>query len=150
MSVLCNVSCLLQIYCHLSTNEKLSVSCQFFQTCGIINYGSGWREDVVNQCLELVWWLALRPQHITSQTSRRLWVFIGLVTTEPYAPQSFKAHSHVNPLLQPSSLMTANGDRGRGRSQGLPGASCLMDSVPTRRLRQLGADGACGMGLEAN
>ena len=115
MSVLCNVNCLLQIYCHLSTNEKLSVSCQFFQTCGVINYGSGWRKDAVNRCLELVWRLALRPLHITSQTSRRLWVFIGLVTTEPYAPQSFKAHSHVNPLLQPSSGTAVNDGQRRPR-----------------------------------
>ena len=30
---------------------KLSVSRQFFET-GVINYGSGWMKDVVNQCLE--------------------------------------------------------------------------------------------------
>ena len=24
----------------------------FFYTCGAISYGSGWREDVINQCLE--------------------------------------------------------------------------------------------------
>ena len=29
-----------------------TVSRQFSKTCGIISYGSGWRKDVVNQCLE--------------------------------------------------------------------------------------------------
>ena len=46
-----NLSCLLQGYFHLSTNEKLFVSWQFFQTYGVISYGSGWKKDV-NQCLE--------------------------------------------------------------------------------------------------
>ena len=36
----------------LSANEKLFVSRQFFETYGVINYGSGWRKDVVNQCVE--------------------------------------------------------------------------------------------------
>ena len=48
-----NLNCLLQTCCHLSTNQKLSVSWQFFDTYGVINYGRGWRRDVVNQCLEL-------------------------------------------------------------------------------------------------
>ena len=47
-----NLSCPLQTYCHFSNTEKLFVSWQFFETYGIINYGSGWRRDVVNQCLE--------------------------------------------------------------------------------------------------
>ena len=29
-----------------------SVSCQFLEAHCVINYGSGWRKDVVNQCLE--------------------------------------------------------------------------------------------------
>ena len=37
-----NPSCLLQTYCHLSTNEKLSVSWQFFETYGVISYGGVW------------------------------------------------------------------------------------------------------------
>ena len=45
-----NLSC--QTYCHLSTKEKLPVRGQFSETCGVISYGSGWRKDVVNQCLE--------------------------------------------------------------------------------------------------
>ena len=36
----------------LSTNEKLSVSSQFSENYGVASYGSGWRKDVVNQCLE--------------------------------------------------------------------------------------------------
>jgi len=42
-SAWCNLSCLLQTYCHLNTNEKLSVSWQFLETGGVISYGSGWR-----------------------------------------------------------------------------------------------------------
>ena len=37
----------------MSIIEKLFVSCQFFETSCVINYGSGWRKDVVNQRLEL-------------------------------------------------------------------------------------------------
>ena len=40
-----SLSCLLQTY-------KLFVSWQFFETYGVVNYGSGWRKDAVNQCLE--------------------------------------------------------------------------------------------------
>ena len=41
-----------QTYCRLSHKEKLFVSWQSSPTCGVLNYGSGWRKDVVNQCLE--------------------------------------------------------------------------------------------------
>ena len=37
---------------YLSTNEKLSGSWQFFEAFDVIDCGSGWRKDVVNQCLE--------------------------------------------------------------------------------------------------
>ena len=57
-----NLSCLLQTYCRWKltvcyklyklTAEKLLVSWQFFETYGVINCGSGWRNDIVNQCLE--------------------------------------------------------------------------------------------------
>ena len=56
-----NLSCLLQTCCHLSTNETLSVSWQllfyiyiffFILAYGLISYGSGWRKDVENPCLE--------------------------------------------------------------------------------------------------
>ena len=47
-----NLGCLLQAYDHLSTNKKLSISRQFFQTYGVISYSSGWTKDGVNQCLE--------------------------------------------------------------------------------------------------
>ena len=47
-----NLSCLLESYLHLNTNEKLSVSWQVVETCGVKNYGSGWRKDVVKQYLE--------------------------------------------------------------------------------------------------
>ena len=46
------MSGMLQMYCHLSTDEKRSVSWPFSETYGVISYGSGWRKDVVNQCLE--------------------------------------------------------------------------------------------------
>ena len=36
----------------LSTNKKLLISWQFSGPYGINKYGSGWRKDVVNQCLE--------------------------------------------------------------------------------------------------
>ena len=45
-----DLSC--QTHCHLSTKEKLSVSWQFFETYGVINDCSGWRNEVINQCLE--------------------------------------------------------------------------------------------------
>ena len=32
--------------------KKLFVSREFFETHSVINYGSGWRKDVVNPCLE--------------------------------------------------------------------------------------------------
>ena len=32
--------------------KTVFISWQFFETYGIINYGDGWRKDVVNQCLE--------------------------------------------------------------------------------------------------
>ena len=48
-----NLICLLRTYCHLSTNENLSISWQLLETYGIINYGNGWRKDV-NKCLEFV------------------------------------------------------------------------------------------------
>ena len=32
--------------------EKLSVSWQFFDICGVISYGNGWKKDVVNQRFE--------------------------------------------------------------------------------------------------
>ena len=38
-----NLSCLLQTYCYLSINEKVSFSQQILQTYGLTNYGSGWR-----------------------------------------------------------------------------------------------------------
>ena len=46
------MSGLLQTYCRLSIIEKLFVSWEFSETCGVINYGSGWRKNVVNKCLE--------------------------------------------------------------------------------------------------
>ena len=42
----------LQTYCRLSIIEKLFVISQFFQTSGVISYGSGCWKDVVNLCLE--------------------------------------------------------------------------------------------------
>ena len=47
-----NLSCLEQTYYCLSTNKKLLVSWQFSGPYGVIKYGSGWRKDVLNQCLE--------------------------------------------------------------------------------------------------
>ena len=38
----------------LSTNKKLLVSWQFSGPYGVTKYGSGWRKDVVNQCMEFV------------------------------------------------------------------------------------------------
>ena len=38
--------------CRLNTSLKLSVSWQFFETYDVINHGSSWRNDDVNQCLE--------------------------------------------------------------------------------------------------
>ena len=47
-----NLSCLEQTYYCSSTNKKLLVSWQFSGTCGVTKYDSGWRKDVINQCLE--------------------------------------------------------------------------------------------------
>ena len=47
-----NLSCLQQTYYCLNTNKKLLISWQFFGPYGVTKYGSGWRKDVVNQCLE--------------------------------------------------------------------------------------------------
>ena len=49
-----NQICWVQNVYHLSTN-KVFISWQFFKTYGITHYGSGWRKDVINQCLEFVW-----------------------------------------------------------------------------------------------
>ena len=49
-----NLNCLLQTYCNLSPNEKLSVSWQFWETFVVLSYDSGWRTGVVNQYLEFV------------------------------------------------------------------------------------------------
>ena len=55
------MSCLLQNYCHLSNNEKLSVSWQFFETYGVINYGSRLEEGSRKPVLGV--WPALRGSH---------------------------------------------------------------------------------------
>ena len=47
-----NLSHLFLTYCQLST--KVSISWQCFETSGVISYGSGWRKDVINWCLEFV------------------------------------------------------------------------------------------------
>ena len=42
-------------YCvpeHQGKTLLLSISWQFFKTCGVISYGGGWREDVIDHCLE--------------------------------------------------------------------------------------------------
>ena len=39
----------------LSNNEKLLVIWQFSGPYGVTKYVSGWRKDVVNQCLEFGW-----------------------------------------------------------------------------------------------
>ena len=49
------------LYCP-STNKKLLVSWQFSGPYGVTKYGSGWRKDVVNQCLEFGSNLA--PKHL--------------------------------------------------------------------------------------
>ena len=40
--------------CYLNTHKKLSVGWQFSAAYGIVNYGSAWRTDAVNQCLEFM------------------------------------------------------------------------------------------------
>ena len=41
-------------YC-LSINKKLLVSRQFSGHYGVTKYGSGWKKDVINKCLEFVY-----------------------------------------------------------------------------------------------
>ena len=65
-----NLSCLLQIYCHMSDIQKLFISWHFWGTCGVINNGCGWRKDVVNQCLEFD--SGSSPVAVKSQTLRGL------------------------------------------------------------------------------
>ena len=50
--------------------KKKNVSRQFFQTYGVIYYGSGWKKHVVNRCSEFVYkdhnvWRVHRPQCVT-------------------------------------------------------------------------------------
>ena len=56
-----NPSCLLHT-CSLSTNEKLSVSWQFFETYGVTNYDSGWSMDLHNYVSAWaegrMWWIS--------------------------------------------------------------------------------------------
>ena len=54
-----------QTYYCLSTNEKLLVSWQFSGPYGVTKYGSGWRKNVVNQCLEFA--AGLDPGYTTLQ-----------------------------------------------------------------------------------
>ena len=49
-----NLSCLQQTFYCLSSNKKLLVSWQFSGPYGVTKYGSSWRKDIVNQCLEFV------------------------------------------------------------------------------------------------
>ena len=53
--------------------QQKSISWQFFKTYGVISYGSSWRKDVVNQCLE----------------------FEGAYTS------SMKSEEHLAPLVMP-------------------------------------------------
>ena len=46
------MSDIIWVVCYKPTAIWASVEKQFFETYGVINYGSGWRKDVVNQCLE--------------------------------------------------------------------------------------------------
>ena len=41
-----NLSCLLQPYCYLSTNENV-IQLTVWETFGVTNYGNGWRKDVI-------------------------------------------------------------------------------------------------------
>ena len=68
-----NLSCVLQIYCRLSITEKLFVSWQFLETYGVINYGSGWRKDVVTSVCSLARTLCIKQD---TQDAR------GLIKTE--------------------------------------------------------------------
>ena len=43
--------------------SKLLVSWQFSGPCGVTKYGSGWRKDIVNQCLEFARTLPLPAPH---------------------------------------------------------------------------------------
>ena len=65
--VCCNLSCLLQTYCHLSIIQKLFVSLQFFKTHGVISYGSGWKKDVVNQCLQFAYSVNMRRAEVEKE-----------------------------------------------------------------------------------
>ena len=67
--VVCNK---LNYYC-LSTKKKLLVSWQFSGPYGVTKYGSGWRKDVVNQCLEFQvrTWLSSSKITLAFRTIRR-------------------------------------------------------------------------------
>ena len=57
-SVIKETSDIIWIVCYkltaVWTSPKLFISWQFWESCGVINCGSGWRKDVVNQCLEFM------------------------------------------------------------------------------------------------
>ena len=42
--------CLLQTYCYSRTHKKCQLT-QFSETNDVTSYGSGWRKDVINQCM---------------------------------------------------------------------------------------------------
>jgi len=91
-----NLGCLLvlQTYCCLSIIEKLFISWQFFKTYSVINYGSGWRKGVTNQCLEFesypqvlpVWMYGIKSTsmgEIVEQGNGYKWYFITLHWMSP-------------------------------------------------------------------
>ena len=73
-----NLSYFLETYYCLSTTKKLPVSWKFSGPYGVTKYGSGWRRDVVNQCLEFGWCDAPR----LDGSRRRGWRNLSEVMTE--------------------------------------------------------------------
>ena len=76
----------------VSTNKKLFVSWKFSGTYGVIKYGSGWRKDVINQCLEFAT-TTVHPNLLMCYTKAR-YLDASNVTTETVTVTLSLPHSH--------------------------------------------------------
>ena len=68
----------------LIEHQQKSVSCQFWETYSIASYGSGWRKDVVNECLEF----GIIAGLFLSVVSKQVWMFalLGIQVDPPLVP----------------------------------------------------------------
>ena len=86
----------------------MSISRQFSETGGVINYGCGWRKDVVMQWLEFV--------KRTAEDSPR-WYFCGLGSSvlERWKPQKVKKNADFNQATQNMHIFSGSNPAGSNR-----------------------------------